>query len=130
MSEFEKAPAPAKVNYFTDHAGSRYRVKAEGAAGCVVVADFACKSDRDMFFVLVKNRDVAVPASDACDERMLGWFTYAHLPPHLQTVSAMFERLATFVAGYVESGPERTVALRKLLESKDAAVRAVVKPGA
>lgn len=29
----------------------------------------------------------------------------------------------------VQSGPERTVALRKLLEAKDAAVRATAQPG-
>ena len=37
--------------------------------------------------------------------------------------------LAFTIEGTVPPGPERTVALRKLLEAKDAAVRAVVFPG-
>jgi len=51
-------------------------------------------------------------------------FKFRHLPPHLQLVSARFADLAITIA----EGPaniETSVALRKLLESKDAAVRAV-----
>lgn len=62
-------------------------------------------------------------------ERMLQWFEFAHLPPHLQVVSAKFYELAESLVAVVEPGPERTVALRKLLEAKDAAVRAALKPG-
>ena len=55
------------------------------------------------------------------------FFTYEHLPPHLQEVSKPFAELAKQVAERDKIGnPETTVALRKLLESKDAAVRAVV----
>lgn len=63
------------------------------------------------------------------EERMLRWFEFAHLPPHLQEVSKMFHFLATGIVQTIEVGPERTVALRKLLEAKDAAVRAKVNPG-
>lgn len=63
------------------------------------------------------------------EERMLRWFTYTHLPPHLQTISVLFAELAAEVCNLVDPGPERTVALRKLLEAKDAAIRAVVYPG-
>lgn len=62
-------------------------------------------------------------------DRMLQWFEYDHLPPHLQDVSKGFHRLANFVCSEIHPGPERTVALRKLLEAKDAAVRAKVHPG-
>ena len=62
-------------------------------------------------------------------ERMLQWFRYDHLPIHLQSVSKLFHDLAGEVAGKIPAGPERTVALRKLLESKDAAVRAVIENG-
>ncbi len=61
-------------------------------------------------------------------ERMLKWFEYAHLPEHLRSVSASFYGLAGSLVERIEPGPERTVALRKLLEAKDAAVRAVVYP--
>ena len=63
------------------------------------------------------------------DERLLIWFEYQHLPEHLQNASKPFCDLATSIAQTIAPGPERTVALRKLLEAKDAAVRAVLKPG-
>lgn len=54
------------------------------------------------------------------------WFAFEHLPPQLQEVSQPFHRLATHLVDTLERSPERTVALRKLLESKDAAVRAAL----
>lgn len=63
------------------------------------------------------------------EERMLKWFAYTHLPAHLQEVSKPFGELAQHIADTVDAGPERTVALRKLLEAKDAAVRAKLNPG-
>lgn len=60
---------------------------------------------------------------------MLRWFEYGHLPEKLQAVSAPFCELARMIASDIPSGPERTVALRKLLEAKDAAVRAALNPG-
>jgi hypothetical protein len=63
------------------------------------------------------------------EERMLKWFAYSHLPIHLQTVSGPFCILAEQIILNIQPGPERTVALRKLLEAKDAAVRAAVVPG-
>lgn len=63
------------------------------------------------------------------EERMTKWFEYKHLPEHLQSVSAKFGELVAFCVAEIQSGPERTVALRKLLEAKDAAVRAKLNPG-
>lgn len=48
---------------------------------------------------------------------------------HLQPISKSFYMQAAFIVENVQPGPERTVALRKLLEAKDAAVRATVHPG-
>jgi hypothetical protein len=62
-------------------------------------------------------------------ERMLQWFKYAHLPEHLQLASQPFCDLADWLVKNTDPGPERTVALRKLLEAKDAAVRAKLTPG-
>lgn len=64
------------------------------------------------------------------EERMLRWFEYSHLPEKLQAVSAAFCELAVEIVAGIKPGPERTVALRKLLEAKDAAVRAALYPGA
>ncbi len=58
-------------------------------------------------------------------EPILQFFEFAHLPPALQAVSRDFHELAQRIMGLPRS-PERTVALRKLLESKDAAVRAAL----
>lgn len=58
-------------------------------------------------------------------EHIAQFFAYAHLPPHLQAVSQPFAKLAETILG-LPRNPERTVALRKLLESKDAAVRAAI----
>ena len=63
------------------------------------------------------------------EERILKWFEYEHLPEHLQVISSPYKTMACDIVDRIQPGPERTVALRKLLESKDAAVRAVVVPG-
>lgn len=55
---------------------------------------------------------------------ILKYFKYDHLPEHLQAVSRPFGELAQHLADTIPGSPELTVALRKLLESKDAAVRA------
>lgn len=56
-------------------------------------------------------------------EPILQFFAFAHLPPELRTVSAPFSLLAHEIIATLPRNPERTVALRKLLEAKDAAVR-------
>ncbi len=56
---------------------------------------------------------------------ILKYFRYGHLPAHLQEVSKPFGDLAVEIASS-SANPETAIALRKLLESKDAAVRAVL----
>jgi ferritin-like protein len=57
-------------------------------------------------------------------EHILQFFVHAHLRPDLAAVSRPFCELAECVIADIPRNPERTVALRKLLEAKDAAVRA------
>ena len=57
---------------------------------------------------------------------IMQFFAYAHLPPHLQAVSKPFGEMAERIVSTLPRNPERTVALRKLLESKDAAVRSLL----
>jgi len=59
-------------------------------------------------------------------EPLLQFFVYAHLPEPLQAVSKPFADLAQRVIQVCPRNPERTVALRKLLEAKDCAVRALL----
>lgn len=59
-------------------------------------------------------------------DRMLQFFAFDHLPPHLKEISAHFRDLALVIVSQTPPNPERTTALRKLLEAKDCAVRAVI----
>lgn len=56
-------------------------------------------------------------------EWLLQFFEFAHLPEHLASVSAPFHAMAHNIVDTLPRNPERTVALRKLLEAKDCAVR-------
>jgi hypothetical protein len=60
------------------------------------------------------------------NEYLLQFFTYAHLPERLQLISKPFGDLANDMVQKLPKNPERTVALRKLLEAKDCAVRALL----
>jgi nitrate reductase assembly molybdenum cofactor insertion protein NarJ len=57
---------------------------------------------------------------------VLKFFAYDHLPDRLRDVSRPFSELAKAVAERAPENQETTVALRKLLEAKDAAVRATL----
>lgn len=61
---------------------------------------------------------------------LLQFFEYKHLPEKLQLVSMSFYNLAHSICtddtGKLPDNSERTMALRKLLEAKDCAVRAVI----
>jgi hypothetical protein len=61
------------------------------------------------------------------EETILEYFKYDHLPAHLQQVSKIFADAAAMIL-VVSPNPsaERTVALYKLLESRDHAVRSVL----
>lgn len=59
-------------------------------------------------------------------EPIMQFFAYEHLPAHLQGVSKPFGQLAQFIVDMLPRNAERTVALRKLLEAKDAGVRALL----
>lgn len=58
-------------------------------------------------------------------ESILAFFTFEHLPPHLQDVSRPCHDVAHEMARNLE-GPELTAGLRKLLEAKDCFVRAAL----
>ena len=57
---------------------------------------------------------------------ILKFFEYEHLPSRLQEISLPFARLAWRMAITLPPNPESSTALRKLLESKDCAVRAAL----
>ena len=55
---------------------------------------------------------------------LLQFFKYEHLPAHLAEISKPFCELAHKMVKELPPNPETTVALRKLMEAKDCAVRA------
>lgn len=55
---------------------------------------------------------------------ILQFFHYGHLPPVLKAASQPFCELAQHIIATLPRNAERTMALRKLLEAKDCAVRA------
>jgi hypothetical protein len=57
-------------------------------------------------------------------EPLLQFFAYDHLREDLKAISAPFGILANALVDTLPRNPERTTALRKLLEAKDCAVRA------
>ncbi len=82
-------------------------------------------------------REIRIPAgaagrkqsesmSDQQREPILQFFAYSHLPEEMQAISKPFGELAERVHLVLPRNAERSVALRKLLEAKDAAVRAAI----
>jgi hypothetical protein len=59
-------------------------------------------------------------------EPMLQFFGYQHLREDLRETSRPFGELANWMVQTLPRNPQRSIALRKLLEAKDAAVRAKV----
>jgi len=57
---------------------------------------------------------------------IMKFFKYDHLPERLANISQPFCDLASMIDGALPVNDESTVALRKLLEAKDAAVRATL----
>lgn len=57
---------------------------------------------------------------------LLKFFVWQHLPEKLQVVSRPFGELAFEMADALPDNEEKAVALRKLLEAKDCAVRSVL----
>ncbi len=57
-------------------------------------------------------------------DRMMQFFAYEHLPPHLQEISRPFGEMAKQIVETLPANAERTAGLRKLLEAKDCIVRA------
>jgi hypothetical protein len=86
---------------------------------------YPCKPD-----IFEKTYEPVIEADQTAlkvpNDPMLQFFMYGHLPPHMQAVSRPFCELAIFIVETLPRNPERTVALRKLLEAKDCAVRAVI----
>lgn len=60
----------------------------------------------------------------ASAEPIMRFFGYTHLKPEMQHTSRLFHDVAQELVAKLPRNAERSVALRKLLEAKDAAARA------
>jgi len=69
-------------------------------------------------------RPIEFSADEEAQDQLLRYFHYDHLPQDLKDRSKPFCDLARIIVDLIPRNSERTVALRKLLEAKDAAVRA------
>lgn len=67
-------------------------------------------------------RDGVLPSDG--NFNIMQFFTFSHLPTPLQEISRPFSELAVSLNAVLPNNPEKTSALRKLLEAKDCAVRA------
>lgn len=66
------------------------------------------------------------PTPAQATEPIMQFFEYGHLSTPMQEVSKPFCDLARALVAILPRNAERSVALRKLLEAKDAAVRASI----
>lgn len=67
------------------------------------------------------------PTADGGNHPLMRYFAFQHLPEgHLRDTSMRFSNLACDLDAELPNGSEKTTALRKLLEAKDAAVRAAL----
>jgi hypothetical protein len=102
------------------------RLIAKGPAGWVLLSDGSMVDPEDFRAGWDIYTPVPVESPAAVSSAIIRYFSYAHLPPHLQEVSKAFYFLARQMDAELPNGPEKSVALRKLLEGKDAAVRAAL----
>ena len=58
--------------------------------------------------------------------QLVKYFAFAHLADRLRIISEIYAGAALDLLAQLSDGPELTAALRKLVESKDCAVRALV----
>lgn len=71
-------------------------------------------------------KENTMPTEGKSQHPLIQYFNFSHLPDNLQKVSQQFHKLAVHIEHNLPDGAEKTVALRKLLESKDCAVRAAM----
>jgi hypothetical protein len=71
--------------------------------------------------------ELMIPSDYGTGERMMRWLSYEHLAAELQSLVKVYNDLGLLICNSIPAGPERTVALRKLVESKDCAVRAHIE---
>jgi hypothetical protein len=75
---------------------------------------------------MLKKQDARPSYDKAPPHPLLQFFQYNHLPENLRPTSKLFHDLAHSLDEFLPTNSEKTTALRKLLEAKDCAVRALI----
>jgi hypothetical protein len=93
-------------------------------------AGYITWSRKDAFdesHVLISHaNDGIAPTNRAPTNQIMQFFTYAHLPAHLQGVSKLVGLLAQQMDSLLPDGAEKSSGMRKLLEAKDCFVRSLL----
>lgn len=123
----EQAFSANEAMNVTDTADFRSMTKEDERRGLITVT----KDEVSRDVLIIRKVEVHPAPVEFSDEELaadhiLRYFHYKHLPLTLQERSRPFCDLARRIIDTTPRNPERTVALRKLLEAKDAAVRAAV----
>lgn len=66
------------------------------------------------------------PTPNGVQNPIMRCFAYEHIRGDLQEISKLFSWVAWEMENLLPNGPEKYTALKKLLEAKDAAVRAAL----
>ncbi|RUX03172.1 MAG: hypothetical protein E5V51_00095 [Mesorhizobium sp.] len=77
-------------------------------------------------FDLVELWTAEEPKAEPPTEHVMQFFAFTHLPPTLREISRPFGQMAEEIVRTLPRNQQRTMALNKLLEAKDAAVRAYI----
>jgi hypothetical protein len=75
---------------------------------------------------LAKEHAVRAEDRHPATQEKARWFDFDHLPSDQRQVSVEFARMAQTLIARLLDGPQLTIALQKLLDSKDAAVRQAI----
>lgn len=102
-----------------------YRIVGFPADDMVRISFSASKQEADRLGDIDRTDDT-YPHLLTLAEPLMQYFRFGHLPQALQDRSFPFWELANKIVVEYPRNPERTVALRKLLEAKDAAVRSTL----
>jgi hypothetical protein len=114
--------APSKTVYHSEHIQADVALGYDNTISVVVPVEDDAAFSRMFGEAMPIGPSVYLPPV----RHLMQYFTYEHLPDHLQLISEPFCVLAKHIADYLPDNPEKTAALRKLLESKDCAVRAAL----
>jgi len=111
----------ASYSFITDNSQGSVTINPDDGGIDIVEWGIQTESTTEEF-----NPRKNITMNDTSRPAVMKFFAYSQLPEHLQKVSKPFGELAETILEVTNPGAEQSTALRKLLEAKDAAVRAAL----